>query len=102
MNRVSRDQGLRRVSLVTRWVAVAGIAGAGVFAAIVAKTQPGRTTVTTPAVSQSTPSSAGVSTVDPAAGVDPASGSQLGNGLQAPEQVPQASSRRGAAVSGGS
>jgi hypothetical protein len=90
MSRASRDQGLRRISLVTRWVGVAGIAGAGVFAAIVAKNQPGRTTVTTPAVSQSTPSSAGVSTVDPV------------TGLQGPSQAPEVSNGPAAAVSGGS
>jgi hypothetical protein len=96
MNRVSRDQGLHRISLVTRWVGVAGIAGAGLFAAIVAKSQPGRTTVTTPAVSRSAPASGGLSTVDPA------TGSQVEGGLQAPEQLPQASSGRGVARSGGS
>jgi hypothetical protein len=91
---------LHRISLVTRWVAVAGIAGAGVFAAIVAKAQPGRTTVTTPTVSRSAPSSgpssSGLSTVDPA------TGTQVEGGLQAPDQAPFASGGRAAAVSGGS
>ena len=87
---------MQRISLLTRWVGVAAIAGAGVFAAIAAKAQPGRSAVNTPVVSPSAPSSAGVSTVDPA------TANQAGNGLQAPSQAPQASSGRAAAVSGGS
>jgi hypothetical protein len=96
VSRISRDQGLKRISLVTRWVGVGGIAAAGVFAAIVARAQPGRTTVTTPAVSRAAPSSDGLSTIDPATGY------QVGSGLLGPDQAPQASSGRGAAVSGGS
>jgi hypothetical protein len=98
---ISRDQGLRRISLVTRWVGVAGIAAAGLFAAVAAKAQPGRTNVITPAVSGSAPSSAGVSTVDPTITGNQA-GSQADNGLQAPVQAPQASRGRAAVVSGGS
>jgi len=98
---ISRDQGLRRISLVTRWVGVAGIAAAGVFAAIAAKAQPGRTNVVTPAVSTPAPASAGGSTVDPTITGNQA-GSQAGNGLQAPVQAPQASRGRAAVVSGGS
>jgi hypothetical protein len=96
MSRISRDQGLRRISVVTRWVGVAGIAGAGMFAAIAAKAQPGRTAANTPVVSGSVPSNAGVSTVDPT------SGNQVDNGLQPPQQLPQASSGRGVVRSGGS
>jgi hypothetical protein len=87
---------------VTRWVGVAGIAGAGMFAAIVAKAQPGRTAVNTPSVTtpatNPSASSGGVSTVDPATG----SQSQAGSGLQAPIQAPQASSGQAVARSGGS
>ena len=101
MSRTSRDQGLRRISLVTRWVGVTGIAAAGVFAAIAAKAQPGRSNVITPAVSQLPPSSAGVSTVDPTT-TGNQDGSQADNGLQAPIQAPQVSRGRAAVVSGGS
>ena len=100
MSRISRDQGLHRISVVTRWVGVAGIAAAGLFAAMAAKAQPGRTAVNTPTVTTpnpSAPSSAGVSTVDPATGQSPAD-----NGLQAPSELPQASRGRATAVSGGS
>jgi hypothetical protein len=97
VSRVSRDQGLKRISLVTRWVGVAGIVGAGLFAALVAKSQPGRTAVTTPlttpAVNESPASSAALSTVSPYQ-VDP--------GLQAPDQAPLGATGPAAAVSGGS
>jgi hypothetical protein len=108
MSGISRDQGLKRISVVTRWVGVAGIAGAGVFAAIVGKAHPGRTTVTTPAVSGSAPSAVTGSAASAASSagdqptVDPATGSQVDNGLQAPADVPQATGRHSAVVSGGS
>ena len=99
---VSRDQGLKRISRLTRWIGVAGIATAGLFAAIAAKAQPGRTTVTTPAVSGVAPSTGS----DPYGGSPsasaPTTGDQVDGGLQAPAHSPQAATRRPAAVSGGS
>jgi hypothetical protein len=99
---ISRDQGLKRVSQITRWIGVAGIAAAGMFAAIAAKVQPGRSTVVTPAVSGQAPSApADASGGSPLASV-PASGDQIDGGLQAPAQSPEAASGPAAAVSGGS
>jgi len=79
---------------VTRWVGVAGIVGAGVFAALVAKAQPGRSAVTTPVTTPAVSGyPAGLSTVSP---------DQVDGGLQAPDQAPQAATGPAAAVSGGS
>jgi hypothetical protein len=67
-----RDEGLRRVSSITRWVAAAGVAGTAVLAGIVYKSTPGRASS-----SASTGSSATVT--DPGAG---------GDGFQTPSQTP--------------
>lgn len=99
---ISRDQGLKRISRLTRWVGAAGIATAGIFAAIAAKAQPGRTTVTTPAVSGVAPSTGS----DPYGGSPsasaPTAGDQVNGGLQASAQAPRATHLPAAAVSGGS
>ena len=42
-----RDDGLRRVSSITRWVAAAGVAGTAFLAGIVYKAAPGRAASTT-------------------------------------------------------
>jgi hypothetical protein len=99
---ISRDQGLKRVSRITRWIGVAGIATAGVFAAIAAKVQPGRGTVVTPAVGGLAPSAGNDQSGGSPLSSVPASGDQIDGGLQAPAQAPQATRGRAAAVSGGS
>jgi hypothetical protein len=71
----ARDEGLSRVSSITRWVAALGVAGTAALAGFVYKAVPGRSS------SASTPAQGGgtVSTPDPNAG---------DNGFQAPAQAP--------------
>jgi hypothetical protein len=71
----ARDEGLYRVSSITRWVAAAGVAATAFLAAVVYKDAPGRAAASTPA-----PSS-GAST--PAV-----TGPNAGGGFQAPAQAP--------------
>jgi hypothetical protein len=78
---------------MTRWIGVAGIAGVGVFAAVVAKAAPGRTT---PAVSGSVPTTPAATS--PLTEVPPSGD----GGLQAPAQAPRSARGPAAAVSGGS
>jgi hypothetical protein len=70
----TRDEGLSRVSSITRWVAALGVAATGVLAAVVYKEAPGRS-----AASPSSVTSGGTSTSDP--GTDD-------GGFQAPQQAP--------------
>ena len=71
----ARDQGLRRISGLTAWVAALGVAATGVFAAVVARATPGRS------------SPAGVVTVQ--GGSSPATlAPSVDPGFQAPLQAP--------------
>jgi len=74
----ARDEGLARVSSITRWVAAVGVAGTALLAALVYKDAPGRSvSATTP-----TPAAGGGSSVSTPG---PSQGS---SGLQAPIQAP--------------
>ena len=81
MNRSqARDDGLFRVSSITRWVAALGVAATAALAGFVYKSAPGRSTSATSSPSAS-PSSSGSSAGTPDPGSD-------GGGFQAPEQAP--------------
>ena len=71
----TRDEGLARVSSITRWVAATGVAGTAILAGIVYKAAPGRSS-SRPAT---TAGSASLSTPSPASD---------GGGFQAPDQAP--------------
>jgi hypothetical protein len=76
-----RDEGLRRVSSITRWVAATAVAGTAVLAAIVYKATPGR--------ASSTPSTGGGATVTgPGANGPNVNDPNAGGGFQVPNQVP--------------
>ena len=78
----ARDEGLRKVSTITRGIAVLGVAATGLLAAFVYRASPGRTTVST-----TQPGSAPAA--DP--GTDPgavAPTDPAGPGFQAPTVAP--------------
>jgi hypothetical protein len=99
MRTTARDQGLRRVSSITRWVAAAGVGVVGVFSVMVAKVHPGTTKAA--AAASSTSSSSAASSSGAAAGSSQGTGGSSASGLQS---VPAPSSSRGSAsvVSGAS
>ena len=70
-----RDEGLRRISTVTRWAAALGVAGTAVIAGVVYRATPGRASSPAP-----------VST--PTVGVDPNAPVAPTGGFQAPTYVP--------------
>ena len=82
MNRAhTRDEGLARVSSITRWVAALGVGGTAVLAGIVYKAAPGR--------SASAPAATGGSgTVTSGGASAPAADPTAGGGFQAPDQAP--------------
>ncbi len=102
MGSAQRDDGLRRISTVTRWVAAGGIVVAGLLAAAVAKAAPGRSS---PA-SSSSPTSP--SSPPPSAPGDqsqlqqPSVPDQGSAGLSPPAEPPLHSRRGGSVSSGGS
>ena len=114
----ARDEGLRRVSSLTRWVAAGAIALAGAMSLVTARILPGRaksaaqTSVSTPAVDQpsanASNSTAGSGSVDGTNGASSdgsvgADGSVNGDaGLLPPAQAPLPSSGSGRVSSGGS
>jgi hypothetical protein len=70
----ARDEGLRRVSTITRCIAALGVAATGFLAAFVYRATPGRATVTTPQPSPASSSAPGTSdpnAVVPAVPSDP-------------------------------
>ena len=71
----ARDEGLARVSSITRWVAAMGVAGSAVLAGIVYKAAPGRSS-SAPAT---TAGSTSLSTSSPASDA---------GAFQAPDQAP--------------
>jgi hypothetical protein len=112
----SRDDGLRRVSRITRLAAAAGVGASVVFAAAVAHAAPGRSVSSgstssmptgggSPGSTSSTPTGAG----SPAGGPSsPSGGSDLGAqnvtpadpGLQTPAEIPTPTFSRPQVVSG--
>jgi hypothetical protein len=78
----ARDEGLRRVSTITRGIAALGVVATGFLAAFVYRATPGRTTVSTPQPSPASSSDPATSdpNVVPAAPSDP--------GFQSPAVAP--------------
>jgi hypothetical protein len=76
----TRDEGLARVSSITRWVAALGVAGTAVLAGIVYKAAPGR--------AASAPATTGGGTVTSGGTGAPAADATAGGGFQAPDQAP--------------
>ena len=105
-----RDQGLRRVSRLTGWLAAAGVLAVGAFAGLLARPQPSTTKVT----------ATGTDGVATDQGASTSSGSTRSSGgstsstvrsgstkrstppVTRPSQPPVQSRQRGPAVSGGS
>jgi hypothetical protein len=96
-----RDDGLRRISTVTRWAAAGGIVLAGVLAAAVAKAAPGRSSGSNGPSSQSSlvPASSG----NPSQVQQPSSpADQRSSDLSPPPEPPLYSRHAGRVSSGGS
>jgi hypothetical protein len=76
----ARDEGLRRISTITRWVAAIGVTGTAVLAGFVYRVSPGRASTTSAPASapsvETSPADGGTGSVDPNAG------------FQAPAAVP--------------
>jgi hypothetical protein len=104
-----RDHGLHRVSRVTRWFAVGAAAATGIFAFLLA-----RPVASAPTQTDSAPAgdgtSTGAATANPLPGSSGSGSSASSSGkrttpnsqLKSPTTVPQRSSRRARASSGGS
>jgi hypothetical protein len=94
----ARDEGLRRVSTITRGVANLGVAGTGLLAAFVYGASPGHTTVSTTTPPGATPSTdPGTSASSAAVPADPAS-----PGFQAPAVAPTPTDQNPVVQSGAS
>ncbi len=80
-----RDDGIRRVSSITRWVAALGVAATGFFAAFVYRSAPGKSAVSTPSggAAATNAGSAGTGADTGPAPADPNAG-----GFQAPAVAP--------------
>jgi hypothetical protein len=76
----ARDDGIRRVSSITRWVAALGVAATGFFAAFVYRSAPGKSTVSTPA--------AGAASADAGSNTGSAPADPTAGGFQAPAVAP--------------
>ncbi len=76
-----RDEGLRRVSSITRWVGALGVAGTALIAAVVYHATPGRASTST----ASPTAQAGVPDPNATGSVDPNAATA---GFQAPVDVP--------------
>lgn len=84
----ARDEGLRRISTVTRWVAALGVTGTAVLAGFVYRVTPGRASASTPSAPASAPS-AGTSPATGGTNVDPNAGFQAPAAVPVPvQQVP--------------
>jgi hypothetical protein len=93
MGSATRDDGLRRLSSVTRWVAAGGIAVAGVLSGLVAHAQPGRASASTQPAT----------VVPPSRGDEPSADDNQGfSELQPPAQNPASSNGPPVVVSGAS
>ncbi len=102
---LTRDQGLDRISHVTRLVVAGALVVAGLFTALVAKAVPGRATTATPATSN--PSTTTVGNSNPSSGGTGAenSGSATANQsttLAPPVEAPAPTPAPAAVSSGGS
>ena len=109
----SRDDGLRRVSNLTRWAVAGAVVAAGVFSAAAARAVPGRAKASvTPGGAVGPPpssvdsgaasSGATVSPADGSAAQDNGIGTQAGDGLSAPYQAPRSYRGTGSVSSGSS
>jgi hypothetical protein len=83
-----RDEGLRRVSTITRWVAALGVAGTGFLAAVVYRAAPGHSTVSTSSAGATTAPGPPQPAADPNATVDPNATAPADPGFQAPTVAP--------------
>lgn len=88
MNRSARrDDGLQRISTLTRWAAGGAIVLAGVFSAVVAKALPGRSSGGSGGTAQAP--AAGTSAATAPANAGTGDGSSVNDpGFNAPSQVP--------------
>ncbi len=86
----TRDQGLVRISSLTRWIAAAAVGVTGLFAVLAARPTTANTASTSPQ-----PTAGQASSGQASAGL-------AGGGLQAPNQLPFAVSGPGRVTSGGS
>jgi len=87
---------------MTSWIAAGAIAVAGLFAAVVAKSQPGKTVTVQPASVSQAPSASPGSTGSSSSNGGTSSNNPDNSGLQAPSQAPAPSRGSGHVVSGGS
>ena len=103
-----RDQGLRRVSRLTGWLAAAGIVGVGAFAGLLAR--PHTSTAKVSAGSATTDQSVPDSQTPPTSSTGKSTNTTVRSGtgqrstppVTRPSQPPVPSRQRGPAVSGGS
>jgi hypothetical protein len=93
-NRAARDEGLRRVSALTRWTAAGAIVTAGALSAIAAKAIPGKKASATPA--------GATEQSQPPPSVTGADANQGDGALAPPVQLPARTGGRGSVVSGAS
>jgi hypothetical protein len=104
-DRASRDEGLKRVSNLTRWIAGASIVVAGVFSAVAAKAAPGNSNrATQPSVqqpSQQPSQTDGTTSPTQASPAVTDNGSSQSNDGLVPPTLPPAPSRGSGSVSSG-
>lgn len=96
-SRARRDDGLRRVSSVTRWVAGSAIVLGGVLTAVVAKALPGKASAAAPSAPAVSGSDQGATSLD-----NPSTQSSSDGSLAPPPVLPEPSRGGGSVVSGGS
>jgi hypothetical protein len=82
----ARDDGLRRISTITRWVAAIGVTGTAVLAGFVYRVAPGRASTSTPSAPAGAPSAGTSPTAGGTANVDPNAGFQTPAAVPAPVQ----------------
>jgi hypothetical protein len=95
----SREQGLRRLSRLTAWVAAGAIAATGLIAAAAADALPGRSSSSSGSTVQGGQSGSGDASTTTT--VTPPDGSSDSSGLQPAAQVPVPTGRSHHVVSGG-
>jgi hypothetical protein len=100
MRTTARDQGLRRVSSLTRWVAAAGVGVVGVFSGMVAKVYPGNSS--THAAAAATGSTSAASTSGSGTSATTASTSAGSTGLQTVKAPTTTTTTTASVVSGAS
>jgi hypothetical protein len=100
-DRARRDEGLQRVSRLTRWIAGASIVTAGVFSAIAARALPGKSNPAAQQPSQLPSQPAGETSQGQESPAVTDSGSSQGNDTLVPPTVPPAPTRGSGSVSSG-